>query len=136
MAFNVLAIARPVEWLLYHPAMAANDARRNAEYDRIDAISAQRRVDWDRCHSEVKRRFEGLAESARDWEDYHERQSAEHSRWVRQRSEEHRWRTEAHETWFEDSRRLRRKSDRNLLWFIWGIAFATALKWAAIVVWV
>ena len=128
-------VARPLEWLLCHPAMAANDARRHAEYDRIDAISAQRRSEWERRYAKLESQLQKLPEAERDWKEYHGRRSIEHSRWMRERNEEHRWRSEAHERWYEESRRLSRKADRNLLWFIWGVAVATCIEWTAIAVW-
>ena len=128
-------IAKPVEWLLCHPARAANDARRDAEYDRIDAISDQRRSEWERRNAKLKTLFEGLPESDRDWHVYNERQSAEYDVWMQERSEEDQWRTEAHEKRYEESRRLSRKSDRILLWFIGGIVIASCVQGVALTIW-
>ena len=128
-------LARPLERLLCFPEMAANDARRNAEYDRIDAVSAQRRADWERRREPSKRQIEGVTVSRRTREDYHEQQTADHDRYMQERSEEHRWRTSAHEEWLAESRRLSRKSDRNLLRLIYGLAVATWVEVAAILVW-
>ncbi len=107
-------IRRPLEWWLCVPEMATNDARRNAEYDRIGAVSAQRCADWERRHKVLQRLVMSSAESWDVWKDYYDQQGAEHSRWMRERSEERRWRTAAHDAWYAESKRLRRKSNRNL----------------------
>ena len=128
-------IARPLDWLLCRSKMAAIDARLDAERDRIDAIAARRLFEWERRHQALTFEYEGVSGVAHLQIEYHKRLRAEHDRYMSERNEEHRWRTEAHKSWCAESRQHSHKADRNVIGFIWAVAIATWFEAVAIAVW-
>lgn len=113
----------------------ANDARVSAENNRVDGVAERRIAEGERRRQAIEREYAGALDDRRLRAEYYERLRAEHARYMEERSEERRWRSEAHLAWIEESRRLSRKADRNLLWFVWGIAIATGIEWAALIAW-
>lgn len=128
-------IARPLEWLLCYPPRAANDARVDAENDRIDGIVARRIAEGDRRRQAIEREYAGVLDDQRLGAEYYQRLRTEHNRYMDERNEERHWRSKAHLAWFEESRRINRKADRNLFCFIWAVAFATWIEVTALALW-
>ena len=126
-------IASPLEWLLCQPQRAANDARADAENARIDDIAAQRIAEGDRRRREFERLYADALDNKQLRTEYH---ALLRDRHVAERGEERRWRSEAHETWLDESRRLSRRADKNLLRFIWVVVVSTWIEVSAIAIWV